>query len=143
MKELIVLVVSLLIFTVGCATKPPIAEPTPSPPAEIPAPKPMPQVKGNFIEGVSAGDAETLNWILAVDTASHSYAGYTLGSLATYDNQWNVVLRHLAEPVKVSEDGFVYTITIRDDLRWSDGTKITAEDSVYTLKNLMFSDWLY
>jgi len=123
MKGFIIFLVSLLVFTVGCAAQ-------------------APTLKDNFIEGGSAGDAETLNWILAVDGASHSYARYTLGSLATYDNQWNVVLRHLAKPVEVSEDGLTYTITIRDDLRWSDGTKVTAEDYVYTLKNLMFSDWL-
>ena len=123
MKRLIIFLLPLLLFTVSCTAQ----APTPG---------------GNFIEGVTAGDAETLNWILAVDSASHAYAGYTLGSLATYDNQWNVVLRHLAKPVEVSEDGLTYTITIRDDLRWSDGTKVTAEDYVYTLKNLMFSDWL-
>jgi len=122
MKGIIILLVTLLVLTVGCA--------------------PEPQVEGNFIEGVSAGDAETLNWLLAVDSASHSYAGFTLGSLATYDNQWNVILRHLAKPVEISEDGLTYIMTIRDDLRWSDGRKVTAEDYVYTLKNLMFSDWL-
>ncbi|MFC2020391.1 ABC transporter substrate-binding protein [Chloroflexota bacterium] len=122
-KALIIYLVSLLLFVAGCAT-PPL----------VPV--------GDFIEGASAGDAETLNYILAVDGASHSYAGYTLGSLATYDNDWNVMLRHLARPVEVSQDGFTYTITIRDDLRWSDGTKVTAEDYVYTLKNLMFADWL-
>jgi peptide/nickel transport system substrate-binding protein len=100
------------------------------------------QVKGIFIEGTSGGDAETLNFILAADASSFSYAGYTLDSLATYDNQWNVVLRHLAKPVEVSDDGLTYTITIRDDLYWSGGTKVTAADYVYTLKNLMFSDWL-
>ena len=123
MKGLIIFLVSLLLFTAGCT-----------------APAPGPQ--GNFIEGSSAGDAETLNWILAVDSASHGYVGFTLGSLATYDNEWNVVLRHLARPVEISKDGLTYTITVRDDLRWSDGTKVTAEDYVYTLKNLMFSDWL-
>ncbi|MFC1974664.1 ABC transporter substrate-binding protein [Chloroflexota bacterium] len=136
--------IALTVSHVGQATTP---QPIPTPPVEAPrvlteAPTPSPQVMGNFIEGASAGDAETLNYILAVDSASHAYAGYTLGSLATYDNQWNVVLRHLAKPLEVSEDGLVYTITIRDDLRWSDGTKVTAEDYVYTLKNLMFSDWL-
>ena len=124
MKGFIIFLVSLLVFTVGCATQAPT------------------QVKGIFIEGTSGGDAETLNWILAADASSFSYMGHTLNSLATYDNQWNIVLRHLAKPVEVSEDGLTYTITIRDDLRWSDGTKVTAEDYVYTLKNLMFSDWL-
>ena len=44
--------------------------------------------------------------------------------------------------MEVSDDGLSYTMTIRDNLRWSDGTRVTAEDYVYTLKNLMFSDWL-
>jgi len=100
------------------------------------------QVKGNFIEGVSAGNAETLNWLLVADLTSFSYVAFTMDNLATYDNEWSVVLRHLARPVEVSEDGLTYTITIRDDLKWSNGTSVTAEDYVYTLKNLMFSDWL-
>jgi peptide/nickel transport system substrate-binding protein len=102
-----------------------------------------PATKGDFIEGdVSGGEAETLNWILAADASSFSYAGYTLESLATYDNQFKIVLRALAKDVEVSLDGLVYTITIRDDMKWSDGSRVTAEDYVYTLKNLMFSDWL-
>jgi len=125
MKKFIIFLAVLLMFTVGCA-----------------APEPTPTPAGIFIEGTSGGDAETLNWILAADATSFSYVGFCLDSLANYDNNWNVVLRHLAKPVEVSGDGLTYTMTIRDDLRWSDGTKVTAEDYVYTLKNLMFSDWL-
>jgi len=99
-------------------------------------------VKNDFIEGESGGDAETLNWILVADATSFSYAGHTIDSLATYDNQLNIQLRCLAKDIEVSTDGLVYTITIRDDLKWSDGSPVTAEDYVYTLKNLMSSDWL-
>jgi peptide/nickel transport system substrate-binding protein len=101
-----------------------------------------PPVQGSFIEGTSGGDAETLNWILAADATSLSYAGQTLDSLAGYDNNFNLVLRHMAKPVEISADGLTYTVTIRDDLKWSDGQPVTADDYVYTLKNLMFSDWL-
>jgi len=102
-----------------------------------------PATRGSFIEGdVSGGEAETLNWILAADASSFGYVGYTLESLANYDNKFNIVLRCLARDIEVSPDGLVYTITIRDDLEWSDGSKVTAEDYVYTLENLMFSDWL-
>ena len=100
------------------------------------------EAKGVYISGTSAGDAETLNWILAADGASLSYAGHTLDSLATYNNEWDVQLRCAARDVETSEDGLVYTVTIRDDLKWSDGSKVTAEDYVYTMNNLMFSDWL-
>ena len=102
-----------------------------------------PASRGSFIEGdVAGGEAETLNWILAADASSFGYVGYTLESLANYDNQFNIILRCLAKDIEVSPDGLVYTITIRDDLKWSDGSRVTAEDYVYTLKNLMFSDWL-
>ena len=97
---------------------------------------------GDYISGTSAGDAETLNWILAADSASFGYAGHTLDSLVTYDNEYRIQLRLAAKDVEVSKDGLVYTVTLRDDLKWSDGSNATAEDFVYTLKNLMFSDWL-
>jgi peptide/nickel transport system substrate-binding protein len=99
-------------------------------------------VTNDFINGQSGGDAETLNWILAADASSFSYAGHTVDSLATYDNQLNIQLRCLAKDIEVSPDGLVYTVTIRNDLKWSNGSPVTAEDYVYTLKNLMFSDWL-
>lgn len=104
--------------------------------------KKEPEVSGSYIFGTSAGDAETLNWILAADSASFAYAGLCLDSLATYDNQFNIHLRHLAKDIEVSEDGLMYTITIRSDLKWSDGRNVTADDYVYTIKNLMMSDWL-
>ena len=95
-----------------------------------------------FIEGQSGGDAETLNWILAADSTSRSYTEHTLDSLVTYNNEFNIELRCLAKDIEVSPDGLVYTVTIRDDLKWSDGSSVTAEDYVYTMENLMFSDWL-
>ncbi len=101
-----------------------------------------PSVKNDYIGGQSGGEAETLNWILVTDATSNSYVSNTMDSLITYDNQMNVQLRCLAKDIEVSPDGLVYTITIRDDLKWSDGSQVTAEDYVYTLKNLMFSDWL-
>jgi len=131
-KIFIALLVILMTLTIGCAN----GEVEPTQEVETG------DTKGIFIEGQSDGDAETLNWILAADGTSFSYVGHTLDSLATYDNQFNIQLRCLAKDVEASPDGLVYTITIRDDLKWSDSSPVTAEDYVYTLKNLMFSDWL-
>ena len=155
MKRIISLSVIFILLALAVSCAAPAPAPTPPAPAPSPEPAPAPapaspatppvvypEVKGTFIDGVSGGDAETLNWLLAADATSHSYAGMCFDSLATYDNDWNVHLRHLAQPVEISDDGLTYTITIRDDLKWSDGSPVTAEDYVYTLKNLMFSDWL-
>lgn len=142
MKWYIFPLVVLLLLAAGCGVKSPSATTVPASGSTAVVPAARPQVKGIFLEGLSGGDAETLNYILAADASSLGYAGQALDSLATYDNNWNVVLRHLAKPVTVSEDGLVYTMTIRDDLKWSDGNRVTAEDYVYTIKNLMCSDWL-
>ncbi|MBI4289729.1 MAG: ABC transporter substrate-binding protein [Chloroflexi bacterium] len=155
-KALLVSVLAAILVFAGCTggpkptpaipgpgTTPTTTQPTTASPTGQPAnDAPRPRAKGAYISGTSAGDAETLNWILAADSASFGYVGNTMDSLATYDNQFNVQLRHLARPIQVSDDGLVYTITIRDDLKWTGGTRVTAEDYVYTLKNLMFSDWL-
>lgn len=105
-------------------------------------PKTLHPVKGTYIDGTSAGDAETLNWALAADNASFNYIGLALDGLVTYDNNLNIQLRWLAEPIMVSEDGLTYTLVLRDDLYWSDNTPVTSGDFVYTYKNLLFSDWL-
>jgi len=42
-----------------------------------------------------------------------------------------------AESFDISEDGLVYTFTIRDDAVWSDGTPVTAADFEYAFKRLL------
>ncbi len=37
-----------------------------------------------------------------------------------------------AETYKISDDGLTYTFTLRDGLKWSDGTELTADDFVYS-----------
>ncbi len=40
----------------------------------------------------------------------------------------------LAENTEISEDGLTYTFTLRDGLKWSDGTDLTAKDFEYAWK---------
>ena len=108
-------------------------------PQNVTLPSGLHTVKGTYIDGASAGDAETLNWALAADNASLNYVSLTMDGLITYDNNLNVQLRWLAEPVKVSGYGLTYTLVLRDDLYWGDGKPLTSEDFVYTFKNLLLS----
>lgn len=41
-----------------------------------------------------------------------------------------------AKEYKVSEDGTVYTFILRDDIKWSDGKPVTAQDFEYTWKRV-------
>ncbi len=112
-------------------------------PGCAPAQQQLHPVKGEFIEGQLGESAQTLNWIIATDEgASKRYASFMVEPLAVFDNQYKLQLRCLAKDVEVSADGLVYTVTIRDDLKWTDNTKVTAADYVYTLKNIMLADWL-
>ena len=57
------------------------------------------------------------------------------GLLITDENQ-NVIPGQ-AESYEVSEDGLTWTFTMRDGLKWSDGTDLTAKDFEYSMKRLV------
>lgn len=39
----------------------------------------------------------------------------------------------IADSIETSEDGLVYTVKIKENLKWSDGEPLTAEDVVLQL----------
>ena len=47
---------------------------------------------------------------------------------ATVDAKWGYT------PTQKEEGGYAWKITLRDDLKWHDGTPITAEDFIYSMK---------
>lgn len=52
----------------------------------------------------------------------------------------NEVIPGQAESYTVSEDGLVWTFTMRDGLKWSDGSDLTAKDFEYSFKRLAAPD---
>lgn len=48
----------------------------------------------------------------------------------------------LAESWQASNGGKTYTYTLRDGLKWSDGTALTAEDIAYTINRARKEQWL-
>lgn len=61
---------------------------------------------------------------------SHIFEGLTI-----WENG-NVVLG-AAEKIDMSPDGLVYTITLKDNLKWSDGKALTAEDFKYGIIRIL------
>ena len=49
-------------------------------------------------------------------------------------NENNEVIGGQAESWEESEDGLTWTFTMRDGLKWSDGTDLTAKDFEYSFK---------
>ena len=48
----------------------------------------------------------------------------------------NEIIPGQAESYEVSEDGLTWTFTMRDGLKWSDGSDLTAKDFEYSIKRL-------
>lgn len=95
----------------------------------------------------SAANKDEINWytpteILSLDISKHTdqYSALAIGNSSS--NLLRVDKKgepkpDLAKSVKVSEDGLTYTATLRDDLKWSDGSALTAEDFVYTWQRMV------
>lgn len=78
-----------------------------------------------------AGSPDTLNPGMAILT--EAYTIFELVYDAMYDlNLDGSFTLSLAESVDVSDDGLVYTYTIRDGVKWHDGQDLTADDIAFT-----------
>lgn len=88
-----------------------------------------------------AGDPSTLDPQLASFAEEISVVKQLFRGLFAYDENLDVVSALALEvPTKenggVSEDGLTYTINLREDATWSDGTPVTAHDFVYAFQRL-------
>ena len=78
----------------------------------------------------------TLDISKSTDTYSGLILGNTGGNLLRIDEKGELV-PDLAEKLDISEDGLTYTATLRDGLKWSDGSDLTAEDFVYSWQRIL------
>ena len=60
----------------------------------------------------------------------------TFEGLVSYDTENNIVPAD-AESWEISDDGLTYTFHLREGLKWSDGTPLTANDYVYSIKRVV------
>ncbi|MBI1294925.1 hypothetical protein GC175_08205 [bacterium] len=101
------------------------AEATAAPMAEA-------QPGGIFIEATS-DDPSILNPILSSDSTSSDVHSKIFPALIGTDPFSGAIIpSELAENWEVSDDGLVWTFTLRDDVFWSDGEQVDAEDFKYT-----------
>ncbi len=102
---------------------------------------------GNTNSASKSGDKNTINWytpteIITLDISKNTdrYSAMAIGnsgsSLLRVGKDGKLV-PDLATKVDISKDGKTYTATLRDDLKWSDGSKMTADDFVYTWQRMV------
>lgn len=81
-------------------------------------------------------EISTLDISKVTDTYSSIAIGNSGSNLLRVDKDGKLQ-PDLAKSVDVSEDGLTYTATLRDGLKWSDGSDLTAEDFVYTWQRIV------
>lgn len=106
-----------------------------------------PAVGGTLVEG-EIGSPRFINPLLAITDADRDLAALTYAGLMglSGDGSLSPVL---AESYTIAEDGKAYTFTLRENVRFSDGSPVTAADVVYTvqkaqdpgLKSPVYANW--
>ncbi len=83
-----------------------------------------------YVEGV-IGQPKSFLPHQAVTQTDKTISTLIFRGLFKYDI-YGSLIPDLADTWTVSDNGTVYTITLKDNQRWSDGRKITADDLIYT-----------
>jgi oligopeptide transport system substrate-binding protein len=74
--------------------------------------------------------------VTTTDTTSFSVLRHVIENLVTLDAN-DKVQPGVAKEWTVSDDGLVYTFKLRDDMKWSNGEKVTANDFVFAWTSLL------
>lgn len=121
MRKLTVLLL-LLAFTVtlfsGCAKK---------------------EATKNYLRLAEDVDLPSMDHHIATDGLSFEVIASTIEGLYSVD-QAGVLIPAIAKSYTMSEDGLIYTFTLRDDAKWSNGDKVTANDFVFSWRRLLNPD---
>lgn len=133
--RLIIIALTVTSFVSGC-----IQQPT-----EVPAgterqderatePSSQPRRGGTLSEATSA-DIVSFHPYKTTDSGSSSAQGLVYASgLTQRDPRTLDIIPDMAERWTISDDKLTYTFTLKDNLKWSDGTPLTAEDFAWTFE---------
>ena len=94
-----------------------------------------PRPGGTYVEGV-VGQVGSLNPLFGEATAGPNDLDALLFEPLVRVLPTGTVQGRLASHWEVSPDGRSYTFTLRPDARWSDGTPLTADDVVFTVRTV-------
>jgi len=91
----------------------------------------VPDYGGTLTEGV-IGSPRFVNPVLAVSDTDRDLSALVYSGLLKVGTDGNL-LPDLASSYSVSDDGLTYTFTLKDSAYFQDGTKVTADDIIFTI----------
>jgi peptide/nickel transport system substrate-binding protein len=89
-----------------------------------------------FTVGIG-NEVDSFNPFLGIEAESYEMWALMYDSMITYKPEDMSPQPGLASDWETSGDGLTWTFTIRDDVTWSDGEKLTADDVAYTLNRIL------
>lgn len=157
-----ILIVTAALLAAACApvaapgsaaapTQPAAAQPTTAPGAtaapaatDVPAATTAPSTGGNKVITISyTQEANNLNPLYTNQWFTQNLFDLFLDNALITFNDKNEPLPWIAKEIPtlenggISADGKVITFNLRDDIKWSDGTPLTADDYVFTYEMIM------
>jgi peptide/nickel transport system substrate-binding protein len=94
----------------------------------------VPDYGGTLVEGV-VGYPRFINPVLASSDSDKDLTSLVYSGLLKSNPDGGVDL-DLAEKYNISDDGLTYTFTLKNNLSFHDGYKVTADDVVYTIEKI-------
>ena len=92
----------------------------------------VPAFGGTLKEGI-IGSPRFINPLLAQTDADRSVASLIFSGLMRYDEEGKLTPA-LLEKYEISENGLEYTVTLKENLKWSNGKKLTVDDVIFTVQ---------
>ncbi len=91
---------------------------------------------GGILKEAIIGQPQSLNPLFAMlNNADQDIVELTFSGLLEYTNDGELK-ESLAKEYQISEDGKTYQFTLKDNLLWSDGEPITADDVLFTIETI-------
>jgi peptide/nickel transport system substrate-binding protein len=97
---------------------------------------------GHLTEG-SLSDPTTFNGVFSTDTASSTIIGMMFAGLIDLKASGDLIPVIAKEVPKVESDQLTYKFNLRQDVKWSDGQPLTADDVVFTYSLMAGSTYDY
>src|SRR5215510_806612 len=97
---------------------------------------------GHVVEG-SLSDPTTFNTIFSTDTASSTIIGMLFTGLIDNKADGSLIPAIAKSVPKVDSDQLTYKFDLRQDVTWSDGQQLTADDVVFTYTLMAGSTYDY
>jgi len=92
----------------------------------------IPKDGGKLEEGI-IGTPRFINPLLAISDADRDLVSLIYSGLLRADDKGSL-MNDLAEKYEISEDGTLYTFTLKENLVWSDKKPLTSDDIIFTIQ---------